>query len=67
MAAVVLAIRELAWSAAVLVAVLLLLRHPVARAPVWNLFLMLIGVSKTERRKLGVAAAKHDLGIRDPP
>jgi hypothetical protein len=56
-----------AWPAAVLLTVLLVLRIPVVRAAGWNVFLKLIGVSKAERRRVGVAAARRDLNLRDPP
>ncbi len=64
---VALAISEHAWPAALLLAIVVGLRIPVVRAAAWILFLKLIGVTKAERRRLGSAAAKRDLGLRDPP
>jgi hypothetical protein len=48
------------------IAVLVTLRVPV-RAAAWTLILWLIGVSKAERRRVGIAAAKRDLDLPDPP
>ncbi len=61
------AINEGAWPAVLLLTALLVLKITIVRAAAWNVFLKLIGVSKTERRKLGVDAAKHDLNLREPP
>jgi hypothetical protein len=56
-----------AWPAALLLTALLVMKITVVRAAAWNLFLKVIGVSKTERRRLSVDAAKRDLNLRDPP
>lgn len=61
------AISEGAWPAALLLAALLVLKITIVRAAAWNVFLKIIGVSKAERRKLGVEAAKRDLNLCEPP
>ena len=37
----------------------------ILRAAAWHLFLKRIGVSEAERRRLGIAAAEHDLNPRN--
>jgi hypothetical protein len=64
---VALAISEQAWPAAVLLIVLCLLKVPVVNTSAWILLLKLVGVSKAERRRVSIAAAKHHLNVRDPP
>lgn len=64
---VVLVVSERAWPVALVLSMLFLLRIPVVRAAAWTLFLWLIGVSKAERRRVGIAAAKRDLDLPDPP
>jgi hypothetical protein len=64
---IALAIGERAWPGALLLSVWLLLKIPVVGTAAWILFLRLIGVSKAERRRLAIAAAKRHLNLRDLP
>ena len=58
-----LAASEHAWPVALLLTIWCLLRIPVVRTAAWTLFLWVIGVSKAERRRLAIAAAKRDLNL----
>jgi hypothetical protein len=57
------------WTSAVsaFVTIALVLRISLVRTAAWTAFLKLIGVSRAERRRLGIAAARRDLDVRDPP
>jgi hypothetical protein len=60
----VLPINACAWPATVLFAVVLLLEMPFVSTAAWIPFLKLVGCPKTERLRLGVAAAKRNLNVR---
>jgi hypothetical protein len=55
------------WLVVLILIVLGLLKISVVHTAAWILFLRLIGVSKAERRRLAIAAAKRHLNLRDLP